>query len=110
MLYKVVLISPAQQPESAVSIHISGLPCLLTGEKICLPMQKMQVLSLGREGPLEKEMATHLSIIAWEMSQTEEPGGLQCSGSQRVGHDLATKQHTYISSFLSPLPTPSHFI
>ena len=84
LLYKVVLISPAQQPESAVSIHISGLPCLLTGKKICLPMQKMQVRSLGREGPLKKEMATHLSIIAWEMSQTEEPGGLQCLGSQRV--------------------------
>ena len=39
--------------------------------------------------PLEKEMATHSSIIAWEISQTEEPGGLQSMGLQRVRHDLA---------------------
>ena len=41
---------------------------------------------------LEKVMATHSSILAWEFPQTEEPGGLQSMGSQRVGHDLATKQ------------------
>ena len=40
-------------------------------------MQQTQVWSLGREDPLEKEMATHLSILAWEISWTEEPGGLQ---------------------------------
>ena len=48
--------------------------------------------SLGWEDPLEKEMATHSSILAWEIPQTEEPGGLQSTGSQRVRHDLATKQ------------------
>ena len=44
-----------------------------------------------KEGPLEKEMATHSSILAWEIPWTEEPGRLQSMGSQRVGQDLATK-------------------
>ena len=46
-----------------------------------------QVQSLGREDPLEKEMATHSSILAWRTPWIEEPGGLQAMGSQRVGHD-----------------------
>ena len=50
-------------------------------------MQKMQVPSLGREDPLEKEMATHSSSLAWEISWTEEAGGLQSMGLQRVQHD-----------------------
>ena len=45
------------------------------------------VRSLGQEDPLEKEMATHSSILAWEIPWTGEPGGLQSTGSQRVGHD-----------------------
>ena len=45
------------------------------------------VQSLGWEDPLEKEMATHSSILAWKTSWTEEPGGLQSMGPQRVGHD-----------------------
>ena len=45
------------------------------------------VRSLGREDPLEKEMATHSSILAWRIPWTEEPDGLQSMGSQRVGHD-----------------------
>ena len=45
------------------------------------------VRSLGQEDPLEKEMATHSSILAWKIPWTEEPGGLQSMGSQRVGHD-----------------------
>ena len=47
----------------------------------------MRVRSLGREDPLEKEMATHSSTLAWRIPWTEEPGGLQSMGSQRVGHD-----------------------
>ena len=48
-----------------------------------LPVKKdTRVLSLGREDPLEKEMATHSSILAWEIPRTEEPGGLQAMGSQ----------------------------
>ena len=50
-------------------------------------MQKIQVQSLGWEDPLEKGMATHSSILAWRIPWTEEPGGLQSVGSQRVGHD-----------------------
>ena len=49
-------------------------------------MQENWVRSLGREDPLEKEMATHSSILAWRISWTEEPGGLQSMGSQRVRH------------------------
>ena len=45
------------------------------------------VRALGREDPLEKEMATHSSTIAWKIPWTEEPGRLQSMGSQRVGHD-----------------------
>ena len=45
------------------------------------------VPSLGQEDPLEEEMATHSSILAWEIPWTEEPGGLQSMGLQRVGHD-----------------------
>ena len=47
----------------------------------------MQVQSLGQEDPLEKEMATHSSILAWRIPWTEEPDGLQSMKSQSVGHD-----------------------
>ena len=54
-------------------------------------MQETWVWSLGQEDPLEKELATHSSMLAWEIPWTEEPGGLQSVGSQRVRNDLATK-------------------
>ena len=50
-------------------------------------MQQTRVQSPGQEDPLEKEMATHSSILAWRIPWTEEPGGLQFMGSQRVKHD-----------------------
>ena len=50
-------------------------------------MRETWVRSLGREDPLEKEVATHSSILAWRIPWTEEPGELQSTGSQRVGHD-----------------------
>ena len=50
-------------------------------------MQETQVQFLGQEDPLEKEMATHSSILAWRIPWTEEPGRLQFTGLQRVGHD-----------------------
>ena len=59
-------------------------------------MQETQVRSLGWEDPLEKEMAAHSSILAWEIPWTEEPGGLQSMESQRVGQDLATKQQQQV--------------
>ena len=56
-------------------------------------MQETWVQSLGHEDPLEKEMATHSSILAWRIPWMEESGGLQSTGSQRVGHDWATSLH-----------------
>ena len=50
-------------------------------------VRETQVPSLGGEDPLQKGMATHSSILAWRIPRTEEPGGLQFIGSQRVGHD-----------------------
>ena len=50
-------------------------------------IQETCVQSLGKEDPLEKAMATHSSTLAWEVPWTEEPGGLQSTGSQRVGQD-----------------------
>ena len=50
-------------------------------------MRETQVQSLGWEDPLEKEMATHFSTLAWNIPWTEKPGRLQSMGSQRVGHD-----------------------
>ena len=61
----------------------------LVGQRLkCLPaMREIWVRPLGWEDPLEKEMGTHSSILAWRIPWTEEPGGLQSTGSQRVGHD-----------------------
>ena len=59
-------------------------------------MQETQVLPLGQENRLEEEMTTHSSILCWEILWTEEPGGLQSMGLQRVRHDLATEHsHTH---------------
>ena len=55
-------------------------------------MQEMWVQSLGQNDPLEEEMATHSSILAWKISWTGEPGSLQSMGSQRFRHVLATTQ------------------
>ena len=55
--------------------------------KNLLRVQETQLRSLGQEDLLEKKMATHSSILAWRIPWTEEPGGLQSTGSQRVGHD-----------------------
>ena len=53
-------------------------------------MQETWVQSLGWEDPLEKEMATHSSILAWKIPWMEQPGGLRSTGSQRVGHNFTT--------------------
>ena len=60
-------------------------------------MKETWVGSLGREDPLQKEMATHSSILPWEIPWTEESGGLQSMGSQRVKYGLRTKQQQYDS-------------
>ena len=66
------------------------LPCWQRWWKHMPTVQETQVWSLGWEDPLEKEMATHSSILAWKIPWTEEPGRLQSMGLQRVGHDWAT--------------------
>ena len=58
-------------------------------------VQETRIWSLRWEDPLEKEMATHSSILAWKISQTEDPGGLQSMGSQRVGHDWVTDTYLH---------------
>ena len=73
-----------------ISEHWFGLNLVAQRLK-CLPaMQETWVRSLGWEVPLEKEMATHSSILAWRIPWTEESSGLQSTGSQRVGHDWVT--------------------
>ena len=73
--------------------NVRPSPKLIIGVKSINPvinvgdLQEMLVRSLGWEDPLEKKMATHFSILAWEILWTEEPGGLQSMGWQRVGHD-----------------------
>ena len=60
---------------------------------ICLPLQETWVWSLSQEDPLEKGMATHSSILAWEIPWTEQPGGLQSMKLQKVRHNWLTKHH-----------------
>ena len=72
-IYKDSLIHKA----SLVAQTVKSLPA----------MRETQVQSLGREDSLEKEMATHSSILAWKIPWTEEPGELQSRGWKRVGHD-----------------------
>ena len=75
---------------NTINVYYSGFP---DGSGIKNPstvqeMQKTQFQSLGQEDPLEKQMTTHSSILAWEIPWTEEPGGLTVHGSRkRVGHD-----------------------
>ena len=61
-------------------------------------MQEIWVWSMGQEDPLEKEMATHSNILAWRIPCTEEAGGLQSTGSQRVGHNWVTNFHFHAIS------------
>ena len=65
------------------------MPFTLVAQLVKVPpaMRETWLQSLGWEDPLEKEMATHSSILVWGIPWTEEPGGLQSTGSQRVGHD-----------------------
>ena len=72
----------------AILIYLSSRASLVAQRLKHLPaMWETRVQSLGREDPLEKEMATHSSILAWRIPWTEEPGRLYSTGSQRIGHD-----------------------
>ena len=76
-----VILENVQAWASLVAQSIKHLPA----------MQEMRVRFLGWKDPLEKEMATHSSILGWRIPWTEEPGKLQSMGLQRVGHHLVTK-------------------
>ena len=65
-------------------------------------MQETRVQSLGCEDLMEKEMATHSSILAWKTPRTEEPGRLQFMGSQRVGHDRVTSVSEIVGKMKDP--------
>ena len=82
-LVYLLILSTLAPLASLVAQRIKHLPAL----------QETWVRSLGWEDPLEKEMAIHSSILAWRIPWTEEPGGLQSTGSQRVRHDWATSLH-----------------
>ena len=76
--------------EHVLQGDLSPDPGGASGKRILLPMEEVQeipIRSLGWEDPLKKDMATHSSILAWEIPWTEEPGGLQSMGLQRVRHD-----------------------
>ena len=75
--------------------HLKGFP---GGSVVKNPpaIQETWVPSPGWEDPLEEEMATHSSILPWKIPWTEEPGRLEFIGSQRVGHNLGTKQQSGI--------------
>ena len=77
-----------------LGIDIAIIHDIVLGKWECarqVPRQEMRVVSLGQEDLLEKETATQSSILAWEAPGTEEPGGLQFTGLQRVGHDSVTE-------------------
>ena len=67
-------------------------------------VRKTWVQSLGWEDPLEKEMATHSSTLAWKVPWTEEPGGLQPMGSQRVGHHWMSSLSLFMAHMVKNLP------
>ena len=72
---------------SPINDGLGGLPWWLSGLRTHLPMQETWVRSVGQEEPLEKEVATHSSILAWEIPWMEEPGRLQSMKLQTVGQD-----------------------
>ena len=76
---------PLQQPLGEMKASVQGFPGGSEGKESA--SQETRVRSLSWEDPLEEGMATHSSILGWRIPWTEEPGGLQSMGSQRVGHD-----------------------
>ena len=107
-----LLQSMGSQSLTRLSTHTHAMclkrrfKCQLTAQRLkrLPPIRETRVRSLGREDPLEKEMVTQSSILAWRIPWTEKPGRLQSTGSQRVGHDWATSPSP---STLAPLQAPS---
>ena len=73
-------------------------------------MQDTRVQSLGLENSLEKVIATHSSVLAWRIPWTEQPGGLQSMGSQRVGYNWITNTHTYTYTHKSQVTLAIHIL
>ena len=93
-----------------IEIGIRDFPNATSGKEPACQCRRheMQVRSLGQEDPLEDGMATHSSILAWRISWTGEPGGLQTMGSQKVGHKQLSTQHRedkYSSSLIKLMNT-----
>ena len=86
MVSYLLLKKKKEKRDSLVAQRVKRLPA----------MRETWVRSLGREDPLEKEMATHSSTLAWKILWKEKPGRLQSMGSQRVGHDWATLLSTFM--------------
>ena len=87
--------------ENCLIPYMSYVTSLVAQRVKRLPtVRETWVPSLGQEDPLEKGMATHSSTLAWKIPWTEEPGGLQSMGSQRVGYDWATSL-SFLSFFLA---------
>ena len=93
ILKKKLLLQDLKATITYFKVNLQGLP---GGAVVKNPsaVQEMWVGSVGWEDPLEEEMATHPSILAWRIPWTEEPSGRQSMGSQRVGHDWAHMQST----------------
>ena len=96
---EVVIIMYVSQPlpltsDPAVWVYYHEASLVAQTVKNLPAKQETQVQSLGREDSLDKKMATHSSILAWEILWTEEPGGLQSLGSQRVGHDWVANTYS----------------
>ena len=80
--------------DSLMMAIVTGFPSGSTVKNLPV-VQETRVWSLGREDPLEEGMATHSSVLAWRIPWTEEPGRLQSTGSQRVGHDWSDLAGTH---------------
>ena len=89
MIHVMTLRAPQAYQKRKLTPSMANNWASLVAQRLkCLPaMRETQVRSLGWEDPLEKDMATHSSILAWRISCREEPGRLQSTGSQRVRHD-----------------------
>ena len=103
-----VQISTLKQNSVCVYIHIFMFPlrASLVAQRLkhLPPMLETWVWFLGREDPLEKEMATHSNILAWRIPWTEEPGGLQSMESQRVGHSWVTSLSLSVINTITARP------
>ena len=103
LFYKVLLVSTLQQSRYLyIYIYTPGGTSLVAQMVKPLPtIRETQVQSLGREDLLEKEMATHSSILAWKIPWMEEHGRLQSMGSHRVRHDWATSLSFFLYTYIS---------